>query len=1019
VPRVDEAASPLDAATPAESERRKVTVLFADICGFTPLSESLDPEEVTNLVNACLSRLAEVVVKYEGYVDKFIGDCVMALFGAPHSHENDPELAVLAALEMIKVTEELNRDLPVKLDRPLTVHIGINTGMVIAGLVGTGKKTDYTVMGDTVNLASRLEAKAERMQILLSGYTYSLTRDRFEFLPRDPIKLKGKKDSVAIYQVLRELGERRSADHTADSAPLVGRKMEIDIIAGCYRRFKEGMGQAVLMVSEAGIGKSRLQEESQRQLAGMKMRMIAAACRSYTRSTSYHVFVEILRALFDIDSDDTLDTIGAKMAQGVQDTLGLSRLDDEAREAVVLMGLFFGCRLGANYGVPSELMSALEIKTATFRAVSRFFERLSERQPIVLLLEDMHYADATSVELITHLFKVVLDAPIFMLLLMRPVKSRPAQKLQPIAKRALAGQCTVITFSHLNNDECDLLTRHMLKSENVAEPVLRLVRDRSKGNPLFIKEVVRNLMEEGIVQHDEKNGVKVTKPLERVAIPATLHGLITARIDRLPSDLKEVLNVASVLGGSFRHELIRPLLPAADLDERLERLVEYNFFYESQSFPKAEYSFQNTMVQEVVYTTMLRKKRRNLHRRAGECIETVYAGNLYEQYELLAHEFCLAGAYDKAFEYSVKSGIKAKEAFANANAAEHFSRALEIAERERTTSPSVPLGDLFVHLSEVYELQGQMNEAIAYRERILPASDDAFVRAESLRQVGRIREKQGDREKALAAYHQAIDLLAEHPDSIEMGLVLMNKSWVMNRMHKSDEALALGRQALDIFKRRDSVQNIAMAYNNLAVFHEHSGDLDTALDFNHRSLELFTQLKDKRRTANLQLSLGYVYNKRGDLETALEYFNRSSELMAVTGNRYGSGTALMAKGRACMDLERFDESEETLLQALRIHRELDLSKKVAANELALGKTFLRQGKLDAARKHLQQGAEVAEEEHYLSDQAKIAHVEGRVLEAIGESPLENYRLALDLFQQLGRDKEVEAVRNDIARFNDA
>ena len=272
-----------------ESARKHVTVLFADISGFTAMSEKLDPEEVTDLMNGCLKRLAETVTKYEGYVDKFVGDCIMALFGAPIAHENDPELAVRCALEMNQVTAEYNKILPIKLEKPLMLHTGVNSGMVVAGGVGSDANMSYTVMGDTVNLASRLESIAGNGQIFLSKYTYNLVRNKFAFKEHEPIKVKGKKDPVAVYEVtgVKTSRTQERSDQKVKT-PLIGRSQEMKTLHSRIDRFLEGDSQIVLLTSDAGIGKSRVQQEIESYLADKQVQIIQGTCHSFSRSTSYY-----------------------------------------------------------------------------------------------------------------------------------------------------------------------------------------------------------------------------------------------------------------------------------------------------------------------------------------------------------------------------------------------------------------------------------------------------------------------------------------------------------------------------------------------------------------------------------------------------------------------------------------------------------------------------------------------------------------------------------------------------------
>lgn len=1000
---------------PLSSERKNVTVLFADISGFTAMSEKLDPEEVTALMNGCMALLAKEVIRYEGYVDKFIGDCIMALFGAPVAHENDPELAVRAALGMVRVMEEYNRTLPIRLERPLSLHIGINTGIVIAGGMGSDEKMQYTVMGDTVNLASRLESLATGGETLISGYTYNLVRHIFECQQREPVKVKGKQDPVSVYLVSGERKEGSRERRRDANVPLVGREREIAAISACYHRFRDGEGQVLFLISDPGIGKSRVEEESRSLFQEEEIQTYRVICRSFARSTSYYPYTELFRSLLSVDLGDLPEAVGRKVAEGLPALLRLdaAALPGEAREAMVFIATLLGGDLGDSYGPSLAGMPAQEIKAATFRSVSWFMERFAAQRPLVLVLEDMHHADPTSVELTAHLFKLAARARLMMLLLLRPGKDYPAGKLQTVAQKQLGRQSTEIFFSLLSSDECDQLARVLLDSNQVPEEVLRLIRERSEGNPLFIEEIIRTLVDEKVVARDEDGVVQVVRDLTRAGIPTGIYGIISARIDHLPPNLKELLGVAAVIGPVFSLRLLRVLAPANNLEDTLEQLSVQELIFESQTFPEIEYSFHSALIQEIVYATLLLQKRRALHGRVAEALETLHAGALEEHAALLAHHFAQAGRVDRAFPYLASSGLRAKQAFANEEALHHFTQALELARQLPNPEPS--MAALYHHLAEVQELLGQLPEAIESYRAALEGCASGEERAECHRLIGRIQEKRGLKEESLAAYEAGFAALEGQPAPLVRGRLLMNQSWVLNRHRLFDEALAKGREALHLFEEQNSLEDQAQALNNLAVYHEHSGDLDQALRENQRSLEIFASLGDKRQLANVHLSLGYVLNRRGENDEALSHFARSCELMERLGNRYGAGAALLAKGRVYMDLNRLDDAEQALLQALRFHREVEVGKKVVANQLALAKVCHLKQDWQEALRHLGDAQALALQEGYTSDLAKAKQMEGSLQAACGQDPRPALEEAQRLFLALGRAREAEAVARELAK----
>ncbi|MEO5331605.1 MAG: tetratricopeptide repeat protein [Magnetococcus sp. YQC-5] len=1003
---------------PMESERKNVTVLFADISGFTAMSEKMDPEEVTNIMNGCMKMLANIVHRYEGHVDKFIGDCIMALFGAPVTHENDPELALRAALDMQKEMFDYNATLPDRLATPLTLHTGINSGMVIAGGVGSDKKMEYTVMGDTVNLASRLESLAQHGQTFVSGYTYNLTRHLFEFVRHDPIKVKGKTEPVAVYELIRAKSRHEQNNDTFQAcSPLVGRNQEMTTLRACLERHAQGQGLVAFLISPAGVGKSRMHQEIKKQfLKGERIQILEGICRSFHHDTSYALFIDLFRQLFNIDSADLPDSMADKLSANLPLLLGLTpdTLSDEIRKTMVFIGAAMGLQLGAEFDVPLDKMHPQEIKMGIFRACAWFFQTLASRKPLILTLEDLHYADATSVELIASLFETVKQAPILLLLLMRPINDHPSSKLPLIADKELDDLAVEVHCSHLSPQECDALTRQLFQADQVPESILQLIRTRSEGNPMFIEEIIRNLLESGIVESIPGSAPKVLKNLEEVTIPSSIQGMFIARIDKLPSDLKEILLTAAVIGPVFPLALLQRLFPNSELETKLANLVTMGLIFESRSFPEIEYSFRNIMIQEAIYSTLLHKKRRELHATVAQQIEILYASRLSCHFEVLAQHYLKADQDSHAYYYLVKSGLKAKEAFANSVAVGALEKAVELG----TSLPEPPasLSETCVALSEVQELSGEFQSAIETRQYIMAAINDPLLRVDHMRRIGRLYEKMEQYDQAMAIYQTTHQELIDHPDSIEMGMLLMNESWIMNRMGQRDEAAIRAQRALKIFETLDAREKIAMVCNNLGVILEHQGDLEQAMVYNQKSLSIFSELGDKRQTANLYLSMGFLHEKRGSLTDALHFFEQSREIMLRIENPFGAGTALMRQGICLSRLNRLAEAERALKAALKIHRQLHLTRKVIANLWTLCELYLTLGSTSKARKHMEEARQIAHSCHDLQDLAQCALLEARIFIQGKKDPEQAFQEAVRLFTACGRTALATAASQELELY---
>lgn len=996
------------------SQRKTVTVVFADISGFTAMSEKLDPEEVTTIMNKCLGIMGDCVVKYEGYIDKFIGDCIMAIFGAPITHENDPQLAILAAIDMNKKITEFNKELPIKLDKPLTLHIGINTGLVVAGNMGSDSRMDYTVMGDTVNLASRLESKAVNGQIFISAYTYNQTKNFFEFIKHEPVEVKGKRDPVDVYEVGRKLEDSEIKNNVSVDVPIIGRQKELDMLTSSVNRLKDGEGQAIFLVSDPGFGKSRVQLELKKIFKKGEVQFIEGQAHSFSRNTPYLIFIDIFKRLCSIDSDDLAQTMIDKFSTGLILLLGEDKdfLTIEAKKAVVLIGKLLNLDISEQFDISIKEMSLQEINTATIRAISWVFTKFCHTHPVVLSLENLHHADIASIEIINSLINVANSHPIMLLLLFRPDKNAPSSKLTLYARKVLADRSVEVTFDRLTRDDCESLVHCILESDNIPKELLNLIGSKSDGNPLFLQEIIRSLIDNNTIEKQDSGEIKILEKLDYITIPDSIIGLIMSRFDQLSEELKEILNIASVIGPSFSFGLISELINENSLEESLDLLIDAEMIFESSSFPDIRYSFHTTYIQEAVYSTLLLKRRRSIHLNVAESITKINSNEI-DHVESLAYHYYEANNMTKAYKYHVESGFKSKNIFANETASKFFSKAIEIGSKLKNPKPSITT--LNTAYSEILELMGYMENAIEAWKRVIDGEDDILIKANAMRNIGRIEEKRGYKETAIKIYEEALDLIKDKSDSLEYGMLLMNISWVLNRFRKVDEAIDRANKALELFDKIDSQDNIALCCNNLAVFYENKQSYDVSLQFNQRSLSLFKETHNRRQIGNVELSLGYLYNKRGEMNEALEHFTLSATAMDMIGNSVGIATALLAKGRCFEDMKRYDEAEIALLSALRQYRELDMDRRLVATDVTLINVLLDKKDVIDAYKHIEEAMKIANKHNFKSDIGKLNRLWGRTLRYEGkeEEAKQKYEDAFKVFTELGREKDANSVKKEL------
>jgi class 3 adenylate cyclase/tetratricopeptide (TPR) repeat protein len=663
------------AARHAEGERRQVTVLFADIAGYTAMSESLDPEEVAGLVQEILKDLARSVYEHEGYVDKFIGDAVMAVFGAPVAHEDDAERALRAALLMMDRLEEFNRRSAARLDSPLGLHMGVNTGPVVAGNVDAELRMPYSVIGDTVNTASRLEGAAETGQILVSRSTWSLAREAFVFEERDPVKVKGKGKPLEVYELKRARvspGKTRGLRNLADV--FVGREAEMERLRAVTEDLKTGQGSVVQVTGEAGIGKSRLMAEWRREMeSGGGVAWIEGRCYPATTSIAYGPFLDLIRRYSGVDDEQTEETARRKLdlaverffpgdirAKAVFARLLALRLSEEEQEVLA--------------GIPGK-----ELRGQIFSLMETMFETLAAEGPAVFAFEDIHWADASSRELMAHLVPLGEGRPLVL-----AGVSRPEEEGSP--PLSAAHKCCRVPFvqldlSPLSEAGSVEMVTGLLTADRLPASLKELVVDRTEGNPFFVEELVRTLIEKKALAQTAEGRWEATALIENVSVPDTLQGLLMARLDSLPAETRWRAQQASVIGRIFLDRVLRRMAEAEKgIDGDLSLMEQNDLIRKRATDPEMEYMFRHALTQEVAYESLLMARRKELHRLVGEAMEELFADRIGEFTSIIGEHFYKGEAWEKACVYLERAGDAAARLYANIEGRRYFDRALQCLE---------------------------------------------------------------------------------------------------------------------------------------------------------------------------------------------------------------------------------------------------------------------------------------------------------------------------------------------------
>jgi len=695
-----------------EGERRQVTVLFADVAGFTALAERLDPEDVHRIINRCFELITAEVHRFEGTINQYTGDGVMALFGAPIAHEDSPRRAAHAALGIQGAVRDYGKQLQAERGVTVQMRIGLNTGLVVVGSIGDDLRMDYTAVGDTTNLAARMQTAARPGSVLVTEATHNAIQGYFETLDLGELPVKGH-SPVRAFEVLRTRGRRSRLDVAAERGltPLVGRERELETLLDRFAEVKNGRGQMVSLVGDAGIGKSRLLLEFRRALAeaGEDVTWLEGQCVSFGQSIPFLPLAEQLRRNFGIEEFDGEPEIIAKVEHGMR------RMGELEPHTPYIRYL-----LSVDPGDPAiAAMDALARRRKVFDAVRALTLRGAARHPIVFVFEDLHWVDHSSEEYLTALMDWVVSARIMLLMTYR-VGYTP-----PFGTRSFL---TTLTLQNLTERDALVMASRVLGTDRFPEELRAALVAKAEGVPLFVEEVTKTLLDLGVIQRDN-GSYRIVRPIADAHVPDTIQGIIMARLDRLGEDGKRAVQLASVIGRQFLVRLLQRISGmTTEVDGLLRELKALEIVYEQGLLPEPAYVFKHAVIQDVAYNSLLVQRRKELHRAVGYAIEDLYADRLTEHYEELAHHFQHGEEWAKAFEYLARSGNRAKDAYANDTALDFFGRTLDVAARVVPPLPAQRLIQVHQHRGRVFMLLARYDDAISESERMRALAREAHDR---------------------------------------------------------------------------------------------------------------------------------------------------------------------------------------------------------------------------------------------------------------------------------------------------
>ncbi len=892
-----------------EGERKQVTVMFCDMEGFTNLSERLGPEQAYDIMDQVYEILIHKVHGYEGTVNEMTGDGIVALFGAPIALEDAPQRAIRTGLaihrEMVRFSDRIKQekeDIP-----PIKMRIGIHTGPVVVGTLGNDLRVEFKAVGDTVNLASRMEGLAEPGTTYVSEETFKLTEGFFRFEALGEKEVKGKEEPINVYRVIAPSARRTRFDVSAERGltPFVGRERELEVLLDGFERSKAGRGQAFSIMAEAGVGKSRLLYEFRKAVANEDVTFLEGKCLSYSKGVAYHSVIDVLKSNFDVREEDGDSEIKEKFKRGLK-ILGA----DEASTLPYLLELFSV----KDSGIDKIPMSPEARKDRIIEALNRIVLKGSEIRPLILAYEDLHWVDRSSEEVLKYLLESISGARVFLIFTYRP------EFVHTWGGKSYHSQ---VTLNRLSNPESLSMVTHLLGTEDIDRDLEEFILEKTEGVPFFIEEFIKSLKDLQIIERKD-NTYRIAKDIQTLTIPATIHDVIMARVDSLPGAAKVVLQTGSVIEREFSYELIKRVMGISELEllSHLSVLKDSELLYERGIFPQSAYIFKHALTQEVVYDSILTKRKNRLHNEIGSAIEELYKENIDEYCGILAEHFVEGENYEKGAEYLRLAGKKTL----------------------KTASP--------------YDAIAYAKKRIACLEK-LPQTDD-------------VKKKTIDARTVLGLYYTEINYHVEAKEAVDPIIDLAIKHDSKRRLsqiytiigaynylveEEFSKALKHLEEALQISEEVEDVASFSQANYWLGVALSFDCEFEKALYHLRRVLDVSVAVNIIWSVSILKSVISYyVYNSQGRVNLGYQTSEEGMQKAEESGDIYSKAAAYTCHGISGYHKGFFEEATKHLLKGIDFCERISFFSWNAKAQMFLGETYFEVEEYQKSKDHYEKAA---------------------------------------------------------------
>ena len=909
-----------------EGERKQVTVMFCDMAGFTALVEKLGPEDAYDIMDQVYEILIHKVHEYEGTVNEMTGDGVMALFGAPIALEDSPQRAIRSAMAIHRELAKFSDDKKGENIPPLKMRIGIHTGPVVVGTLGNDLRVDFKAVGDTVNIASRLESLAESGSTYVTGDTFNLTEGFFRFEALGEKKIKGKKESVRIYRVITTSSRRTRFDVSAERGltPFISRERELELLLDGFERSKAGMGQAFSIMAEAGVGKSRLLYELRKIISNEDITFLEGKCLSYSRSVPYHPVIDVLKANFNIQDGDEDSVIREKIKAGLK----ILKVDEQLTLPYLLEILSF-----KDSGITMTSMSPDAKRDRIIEALKRITLKGSEIRPLIIATEDLHWIDKSSEEYYKNLIDSISGARIFLIFTYRP------EFVHTWGGRSYHSQ---VNLNRLSNRESLSMVYHLLGSDNLDMDLENLILDKTEGVPFFIEEFIRSLKNLKLIEAKNKK-YHLIKDIQDMAIPATIHDVIMARVDPLPEDAKKLLQIGSAIEREFQYELIKRLtgISEKELFSHLSVLKDNELLYERGIYPETNYIFKHALTREVIYNSILTKQKKRLHGKIGRAIEELYKKNIDEFYEVMAKHFIIGENFEKGAEYSK---LVAKKA-------------------EKTAS---------------------LNDAIAY-------SQDRISCLEKLPQTKNLQNKIIDARTTLGLYYlqmtnwikakEAIDPIIELAITQDYKrrlsqiytIIGAHNMWIKEDIHA---AIVNLNKAKKISEEVNDYISFVLANYNLGGTLAWNSEFEKSDSCYKKAIDINMAANSLWGVSSIKGTLSMVsYFMSGRINLCHQTSTEATLIAEESGDVYSKALAYTGHGISLLGKGLFKEAKKYLIMGIDFCKRINLLMFEMVGHLYLAETYFLLKEYQKSKEHYVKGITICKDESYMPSILRCSEID--------------------------------------------